>query len=130
MPVMETSRTIELNSDNADEVTARDGIVLVDCWASWCRNCDGFAEAYRRAAERHPDHVFATLDTQEQKELRDSLGIRHIPSLLVYRDGVLLFKQAGSFDEATLDDIVAQARSLDMDLVRAELASTASEPAN
>lgn len=119
---------LELNSANAGEVTSRDGIVLVDCWAPWCRNCDDFAEAYRAAASRHPAHLFASLDTQDQKDLRSALEIQHIPSLMVFRDGVLLFKQPGSFDEAMLDDIIAQAESVDMEEVRAELAS-AKDPA-
>jgi thioredoxin 1 len=119
--------TVEINSENYEEITSATGIVLVDCWASWCHNCKEFAESYRRTAARHPDHVFATLDTQEQKELRSALGIEHIPCLMVYRDGVLLLKQPGSFEEAGLDDIIAQAESLDMDTVRAELASMKNE---
>lgn len=115
--------TIEIKRDNFDEVVSRKGIVLVDCWASWCRNCDDFADAFRRSAFKHPDQVFGTLDTEDQKDLRNELGIEHIPSLLLYRDGVLLFKQPGSYDEATLDSIIAQAKSLDMNRVRAEMAS-------
>jgi thioredoxin 1 len=113
---------IDLNEANFTEVTSRAGIVLVDCWAAWCRNCDDFGDAYSRAAEKHPDLTFATLDTQKQRELRLSLDIRHVPALMVFRDGILLFKQAGSFDEGALEDVIDQAGALDMDLVRAELA--------
>jgi thioredoxin 1 len=120
--------TVNVSNDNFGAVTSREGLVLVDCWASWCRNCDEFAEHYRRAAAKHPKHLFAKLDTQEQKELRSALGIQHIPSLLLYRDGLLLFNQPGSYDEAALDDIIAQAESLDMDRVRAEMASEEGAP--
>jgi thioredoxin 1 len=119
--------THEMTRDNFEALTSRDGIVLVDCWAPWCRNCDEFAETYRRSAAKHPDHAFVTLNTSEQKDVRTALGIQHIPSLLVYRDGLLLFAQPGSYDEATLDDIIAQTEGLDMDTVRAEMASQGSE---
>ena len=99
------------------------GIVLVDCWAAWCRNCDEFAEEYRKASTKSPEVTFATLDTQDQKELREELGIQQIPSLIVFRDGVLLFKQPGSYPQAELEKIVAQAESLNMDEVRAALAA-------
>lgn len=115
--------TVEINVDNFDETTSTSGIVVIDCWAPRCRNCDGFGEAFRRVAARNPDPVFGTLNVQEQKDLRDALGIRHVPSLLLYRDGILLFNQPGSYDDATLDSIIAQAEGLDMDRVRAELAS-------
>jgi thioredoxin 1 len=119
--------TREMTQANFAEIISSDGIVLVDCWAPWCRNCDQFAEEYRKAANKHPAATFATLDTQEQKELRDQLGIQQIPSLIVFREGVLLFKQPGSFPQAELENIVAQAESLDMDEVRAELAARAAQ---
>jgi thioredoxin 1 len=113
--------TVELTADNFTQVTSLSGIVLVDCWAPWCRNCDDFAKSYRRAAEKHSSHVFATLNTQDQKDVRKSLSIQHVPSLLVYRDGILLLQQPGSYDEAALSDIIDQAAALDMEIVRKEL---------
>jgi thioredoxin 1 len=83
---------------------------------------------FRRVASKHPQHRFAQIDTDAEKELRESLGITHVPSLLVFRDGLLLFKQSGKFDEETLDNIIAQAESLDMRQVRAELAGEADNP--
>jgi thioredoxin 1 len=77
-----------------------------------------FAPVFEKAAERHPAHVFAKLDTQNQTELRDQLGIEHIPTLMVFRDGILLYKDAGSPPAEVLDDIVAQAEALDMSEVR------------
>jgi thioredoxin 1 len=117
----EPDKTVELNPENFDALTSKEGILLVDCWAPWCGNCDQFAKLYRRVAARHPAHLFATLNTQEQEEIRSSLGIRHVPCLLLYRDGLLLFNQPGNYDETTLDDIISQAERLDMDVVRAEM---------
>jgi thioredoxin 1 len=119
----ETGATVEMNSDNFDDLTSGEGIVLVDCWAPWCGNCDQFAKLYRRVAAKHPAHTFATLNTQEQEEIRSKLGVQHVPCLLVYRDGLMLFNQPGNYDEATMDDIITQAAGLDMDAVRAEMAS-------
>ena len=121
--------TVEMTSDNFEALTKASGIVLVDCWAPWCRNCDEFAESFRKAANKHTKHLFVKLNAQEQKELVRSLGIEHVPSLMLFRDGLLLFNRPGSYEEATLDDIVTQAESLDMDLVSAELApaNTSSE---
>ena len=121
LPEERAGATIELTADNFAQVTSLSGIVLVDCWAPWCRNCDDFAKSYRRAAEGHPSQTFATLNTQDQKDVRTSLGIQHVPSLLVYRDGILLLQQPGSYDEAALSDIIDQAAALDMEIVRKEL---------
>jgi thioredoxin 1 len=119
--------TAEMNADNFDALISKKGVVLVDCWAPWCGNCDQFAKVYRRVAARHPTHLFATLNTQEQEKIRDRLGIQHIPSLLLYRDGLLLFNEPGNYDEATLDDIITQAEGLDMEVVRAEMAAQQSD---
>ena len=115
--------TVVLTKDNYDATVAADGIVLVDCWAPWCAGCDKFAEVYEAVASRHREHVFGKPDTQTQRELVSDLGVEHIPSLLLYRDGVLLFQQPGSFDDEALEDIVAQAESIDMDAVRAHVAA-------
>ncbi len=117
----EPQGTVEMNPENFDALTSKEGIVLVDCWAPWCGNCDQFAKLFRKVAARHSAHIFATLNTDEQEEIRSSLGIQHVPCLLVYRDGILLLNQPGNYDEATLDDIIAQAEDLDMDVVRAEM---------
>ena len=114
--------SIQINPQNFDQVVSGGKIALIDCWAPWCRNCDDFARSFERVAAKHPDHTFATLNTQEQPEMRAKIGIEHIPSLLLFRDGILLFSQPGNFDEATLESIVAQAESIDMDEVRAHIA--------
>jgi thioredoxin 1 len=110
--------TIELNSENFEQITSGEGIVLVDAWAPWCAPCRGFAPVFESASERHPEHVFAKLDTQAEKEIRERLGIQHIPSLLVYRDGILLYNDAGSPPGEALDELIVQAEALDMDEVR------------
>lgn len=112
----------DLSHAEFEQAAQRPGILLVDCQAAWCGSCGGFADVFRRVAVKHPRHAFAQIDTDAEKELRESLGITHVPSLLVYRDGVMLFKQPGKFDEESLDQIIAQAESLDMEQVRAELA--------
>ena len=111
----------ELNRSEFERAIARPGILLVDCQAAWCGSCGEFGDLFRRVAQKHPRHSFCQIDTDAEKELRENLGITHVPSLLIYRDGVLLLKQAGEFDEETLDGMIAQAESLDMNEVRAEL---------
>jgi len=112
-----------LNSGNFDSIISRDGIVMVDCWASWCKACKPFTPVFERIAGRYAKHTFGKLDTQEEQELVSKLGVKHIPTLLLYRDGILLFQQPGYFEEDELDDIISQAEALDMDIVKAEIAA-------
>ena len=112
---------IELGENNFRETVSLDGLVLVDCWAEWCGACKSFEPIYERVASRHPSHTFAKLDTQNEKELREALDIAHIPTLLVYRDGLLLLRHPGSPDENALESIVSQASRLDMRRVREEM---------
>ncbi len=112
--------TVELTNENFDQVVAKHGIVVVDCWSPWCGSCRAFAPIYGRVAAQHPEHVFAKLNTQAESGLTESLGVKHVPTLVVYRDGYLLFQQAGNFGEETLCDIVARATSVDIDARRAE----------
>jgi thioredoxin 1 len=112
---------VKLSQDNYRSILGHDGIVLVDCWASSCGACKVLGPIYAKVAERHPQHTFAKLDTLAEDELVATLGIAHVPTLLLYQDGILLFSQAGNFDEPRLEDIIAQAEALDMDMVRAEI---------
>jgi len=98
-------------------------VTLIDCWASWCGACASFEPIYQRIAKRHPEHTFSKLDAQDEKKLVKELGIEHIPSLLVYREGILLFRQPGYYSEEELENIVQQAESLDMNEVRAHIAA-------
>jgi thiol-disulfide isomerase/thioredoxin len=111
-----------LNRENFVEVVSRTGITLVDCCAEWCAPCKVFSPIFQRAAEKHPQHAFGTLDTHEEREIADKLEIKHIPTLLLYRDGLLLLHEPASLDAAHLDQIVEQAEALDMDEVRAAIA--------
>lgn len=115
--------TVDLNSENFVSTAEKNGILLVDCWASWCDACKPFAPVFERVAEKHSRHTFGKIDTQLEKDLVSKLGIDHIPTLLLYRDGILVFRQPGYFSEEELDDIVRQAESLDMNEVRAHIAT-------
>ena len=118
---------VKLNQDNYRSILGQDGIVLVDCWASSCGAWKILGPIYAKVAERYPQHTFAKLDTLAEDELVSTLGIAHVPTLLLYQDGILLFNQAGNFDEPRLEDIIAQAEALDMDMVRTEIERERSE---
>ncbi|MBN2243625.1 MAG: thioredoxin family protein [Acidobacteria bacterium] len=121
MPIVHISRDTFGPTVNSDNIT------LIDCWASWCGACATFDPVYRRAAGRHPEHTFGKIDTQAERELIKELGVEHIPSLLIYREGILLFRQPGYYTEEQLEDIVRQAESLDMNEVRAYMESEGRE---
>jgi thioredoxin 1 len=100
--------------------TVKDGIVLIDFWASWCGPCRQFAPVFERVSERNEDAVFAKVDTEAEPELSQMYGITAIPTLVVYREGIPVFGQPGALREADLEDILKQVRDLDMDAVRAQ----------
>lgn len=112
---------ITLDNHNFERTVSSENIVLVDCWAAWCGVCMTFAPVYEKVALRHPNHIFGKLDTHMEKDLVAQLGIENIPSLLLFRDGIMLFKQPGYFSEEQMENIVRQAESLDMDVVRKEI---------
>ena len=119
--------SINLDSSNFETTVLAEGIVLIDCWASWCGACKTFAPIFEAVSEAHPKHIFAKVDTEAEKDLTAKLGIEHIPTLLLYREGILLFRQPGYYEQDELQGIVQQAESLDMNAVREQLA--AEEPA-
>jgi thioredoxin 1 len=114
--------TVEITEQNFKQVVEKEGIVLIDWWASWCGPCKMFAPTYQKVAAKHPDLTFGKVDTEAQQALAGSFEIRSIPTLMIMRDQVLLFSQAGALPEAALEDLIKQVRALDMDQVRAEIA--------
>ena len=117
--------TLALTTDTFDEVTSKDGIVLVDFWASWCPPCLRFAPVYERSSEKHQDIVFGKVDTEAEPELAMKFNITSIPTLMVIRDGVLLAAQPGALPESALESLIEEAAELDMNDVRAQLAARA-----
>ena len=115
--------TVELTQQNFEETVNKSPMVVIDFWAPWCGPCKGFAPVYEQAAETHPDVVFGKVNTDEQQELAGSFGIRSIPTLIVFRDKVILFQQAGALPASALEQVIAQAKALDMAKVHAEIAS-------
>jgi thioredoxin 1 len=114
--------TVELTSENFASVVADADLALVDFWAQWCGPCRMFGPIFDRASERHADALFGKVDTEAQVELAASFGISSIPTLMVIRDNVVLYSQAGALPEQALEELIGKARELDMDKVRASLA--------
>lgn len=121
--------TIELTEDNFNDIVQNNAMVLVDFWADWCGPCKSFAPVFEATAAKNPDITFAKVDTQNQQALAGHFGIRSIPTLMIFRDQIIIFSQAGALPAAALDDIISKAKALDMDIVRAEIAKQESNNA-
>lgn len=114
--------TIDVTEDTFQETVTQDGIVFVDAWADWCGPCKQFAPTYEKASEKHTDVTFAKLDTEANQQLASALEIQAIPTLMAFRDGILIFQNAGALPPAAFDDLVQQVKGLDMDDVRRQIA--------
>ena len=115
--------TIVLTGKTFPETVSRDGIVLVDFWAAWCGPCRAFGPVFGAAAEEHPDIVFGKVDTEAESALARSLNIISIPPLMAFRDGLLVFSQPGALPAASLAQLIAAVRDLDMDAVHSQVAA-------
>jgi thioredoxin 1 len=120
---MDMKATVDITEANFKSVAEKDGIVLIDWWAPWCGPCRMFGPTYEKVAGRHPDITFGKVNTEEEQALAGAFDIRSIPTLMILRDKVLLFSQAGALPEAALEDVIRQVRELDMEKVRAEIAA-------
>lgn len=117
--------TITLTADNFKETISANDIVIVDFWASWCAPCRSFAPTFEAASEKYPDIAFAKVNTEEEREMSAGFNIRSIPTLMVFREQVILYAEAGALPAAALDQLIEQVKSLDMEKVRADIAAEA-----
>jgi thioredoxin 1 len=113
--------TKEIDKANFENTVETNDIVVLDAWASWCGPCKAFAPIYEAASERHPDVIWGKLDTEHQPEIASAFQIRAIPTIMVFRQGILIFQQAGVLPANALDDIVAKVKELDMDDVKRQI---------
>jgi thioredoxin len=114
--------TINLTKDNFDRTVEQNLMVVVDFWAAWCAPCRFFAPTFEQASEQYPDVVFGKVNTEEQPELAGAFGIRSIPTLMILRDKVVLYSEAGALPQTQLHALIDQAKALDMEQVHRELA--------
>ena len=121
--------TIDLTKDNFEEVVTANDLVVVDFWAPWCGPCRGFAPVFEAASVKHPGVVFAKVNTEEEQELAGHFAIRSIPTLMVFREKIVLFSQAGALPGEGLDSVITQAQALDMSEVHADIAAQEKEQA-
>ena len=121
MPVM------ELTKENFEQVVTSNGTVIVDYWAPWCGPCRGFAPVFERVAEANPDVVFAKVNTDDEQEIAAHFQIRSIPTLMVFRDQIIVFSQPGALPQGAFEQVVARAKELDMDEVRKQVQAQESQ---
>ncbi len=115
--------TVQLTKENFSEIIDKNDFVFVDFWAEWCGPCKNFAPIYEAVSEKHPDIVFAKVNTEEEQELAMHFQIRSIPTLMIFREQIIIFSQPGMLPESALEELIQKARDLDMDKVREQIAA-------
>lgn len=115
--------TIQLTSENFKDVINNNDIVIVDFWAEWCGPCKSFGPTFEAASEKYPEIAFAKVNTEEEREMAAGFNIRSIPTLMVFREQVILYAEAGALPASALDQLVEQVKGLDMEAIKAEIAA-------
>ena len=119
---------VELTKDNFEDVITSNATVIVDYWAPWCGPCRGFAPVFEKVAEKNPDIVFAKVNTDEEQEIAAHFQIRSIPTLMVFRDQVIVFSQPGAMPQGAFEQVIEKTKALDMEEVRKQIATRESAP--
>ena len=118
---------VELTKENFEQVVTSNPTVVVDYWAPWCGPCRGFAPVFEKVSEQHPDVVFAKVNTDEEQEIAAHFQIRSIPTLMVFRDQIIVFSQPGALPQGSFEQVVSKAKALDMDEVRKQIGDQPAE---
>jgi thioredoxin 1 len=121
---------VNLNAENFNEEVQKAPIAILDFWAPWCGPCRSFAPIFEKVAQKHPDIVFGKVNTEEEQALAGHFQIRSIPTVMIVKEGIVVFNQAGMLPEDALEDIISQVKELDMDMVREEIAKEQAEQEN
>jgi thioredoxin 1 len=119
--------TVDLTKENFEQVVTGNDVVIVDFWAPWCAPCRAFAPTFEQASEEHADVVFAKVNTEEEQEVAGAFNIRSIPTLMVFREKVILYSEAGSLPAQVLEQVITQAKGVDMSAVHREIAERGAE---